>query len=569
MESFHTDLELGESFTFDFDAGSVDEENSDIATYWKYFKYYHTRSDMAFRISLKGLTSESDGDIFVSTKEKKPTRIKSKWKNTTFGDKSLEIHTSHDSYEQGTYYIAVCGKNSMTRQLEIILELINSIENVPIKDGLVQSLLGTGEEAMVHHCFKVRKAENLKLEIHISPGFPKVVAYLSSEAPQLPARECDWVVGLFQNDEVTKNMQRSSFTCNPFYIDYESKKIQYDPTLESVSTEFGDLSTMDLVRIKHRSILKLKLFDEYEEKKKNEDRILISDRKYTNFQVSDEVIEASMDKVIEELKEDLIDLNQDSDMTPQRPYIICLDAEAFKFSQGICYLALENLSGEEISYKIKILEKHEFDICDKHTQKINRVYSRVFSHIDPSQISHQERDRLDLCNLSQYTYGEVKFRYFYPILTFVKPQEGEIFWDIGCGACKPMIIAAIGFPQLKAVKGVEFVDGLYELGKQNIEELHKEVDEIGDLDYCKNIEIQHGDLLQTDWSEADILYISSVCFNEEMLKKINEMSNDCKVGTRMITLKKLPKNPNWKDLHTFKAKMSWGPTEVFISHKIT
>ena len=48
------------------------------------------------------------------------------------------------------------------------------------------------------------------------------------------------------------------------------------------------------------------------------------------------------------------------------------------------------------------------------------------------------------------------------------------------------------------------------LVNSNIELLHEELKNHEELEYCANISIQQGDLLKTDWSDADILYISSV-----------------------------------------------------------
>ena len=78
----------------------------------------------------------------------------------------------------------------------------------------------------------------------------------------------------------------------------------------------------------------------------------------------------------------------------------------------------------------------------------------------------------------------------------------------------------------------------------------------------------HGDLLKTDWSDADVLYISSVCFSDEMLEGINEMSNSLKVGARIITLRILPPNPKWKTLKSYRSKMSWGSSEAYILEKV-
>ena len=54
------------------------------------------------------------------------------------------------------------------------------------------------------------------------------------------------------------------------------------------------------------------------------------------------------------------------------------------------------------------------------------------------------------------------------------------------------------------------MDGLYELGKNNIDLLHEEMKKHEEVEHCKQVEIQHGDLLKTDWADADVLYVSSV-----------------------------------------------------------
>lgn len=249
----------------------------------------------------------------------------------------------------------------------------------------------------------------------------------------------------------------------------------YDPNLRRAGTKFGDLYTMEFVRIRKRSKLKLRMMDEIDKEAKSatqqESSVSTEDdlscqaeelkttgaNKYLSLDLDDETIEKHLNASVEELKQELRKMNEDKDLKPTRPYIICLDSDNFKFTRGDCYLTIENLSPEPVEYEIKIYERHEFDILDKQTQVKNKIHNYIFSHVNPSQVSHKERNRLNLSYQSQYTYGEVEFRYFYPILQICRPQKGEVFWDIGCGACKPMIIAALCFPQFKAVKGVEYV----------------------------------------------------------------------------------------------------------------
>ena len=56
--------------------------------------------------------------------------------------------------------------------------------------------------------------------------------------------------------------------------------------------------------------------------------------------------------------------------------------------------------------------------------------------------------------------------YFIPILEFTKPKAGEIFWDLGCGAGKPLITASLAFPELKVCRGIELLENLVILAKE-------------------------------------------------------------------------------------------------------
>ena len=47
---------------------------------------------------------------------------------------------------------------------------------------------------------------------------------------------------------------------------------------------------------------------------------------------------------------------------------------------------------------------------------------------------------------TEFTYGEVIYEHYLPMLKLVEPKEGEIFWDVGCGGAKPVAIAALNFP---------------------------------------------------------------------------------------------------------------------------
>ena len=53
-----------------------------------------------------------------------------------------------------------------------------------------------------------------------------------------------------------------------------------------------------------------------------------------------------------------------------------------------------------------------------------------------------------------------------PLIDVAKPKPGEIFYDLGCGAGRPVITTALAFPYLKVCKGIEFLEGLTSLAQE-------------------------------------------------------------------------------------------------------
>ena len=94
------------------------------------------------------------------------------------------------------------------------------------------------------------------------------------------------------------------------------------------------------------------------------------------------------------------------------------------------------------------------------------VYEQVHLGTDAHEASNQERSEKDMHNQTEFVYGEIVFLYFVPLLEYVKPKPGEIFWDLGCGAGKPLITASLAYPELKVCKGIELLDNLVILGRQ-------------------------------------------------------------------------------------------------------
>ena len=67
-----------------------------------------------------------------------------------------------------------------------------------------------------------------------------------------------------------------------------------------------------------------------------------------------------------------------------------------------------------------------------------------------------------------------------------------------------------------------------------------------------------GDILSWDWFDADLIYLSAVCFSEELVEKVADLLIRAKKGCRVISLRELPARDYLQEYATFEAKMSWG-----------
>ena len=72
------------------------------------------------------------------------------------------------------------------------------------------------------------------------------------------------------------------------------------------------------------------------------------------------------------------------------------------------------------------------------------------------------------------------------------------------------------------------------------------------------VEIYQGDMLKFDWSDADIIYLSSVVFPEELIEGLADLFKQVKKGTRIMSLKEFPERSFLTLYATIKVKMNWG-----------
>ena len=71
------------------------------------------------------------------------------------------------------------------------------------------------------------------------------------------------------------------------------------------------------------------------------------------------------------------------------------------------------------------------------------------------------------------------------------------------------------------------------------------------------VKLSEGDLLEYPVGHGDIIYISSLCFDKELLEKISEkLARECKYGVHIYSNRAL-KHPQLKKLNVFTIEQTW------------
>lgn len=90
------------------------------------------------------------------------------------------------------------------------------------------------------------------------------------------------------------------------------------------------------------------------------------------------------------------------------------------------------------------------------------------------------------------------------------------------------------------------------------------------IDLCP-ITVTQGDLLESGWqNEADIVYLSSVCFPIELTTAIKEQARSLKQGALIIALKPFQGNVSdfLKVAHQVKVLMTWGVQSITVYERV-
>lgn len=200
-----------------------------------------------------------------------------------------------------------------------------------------------------------------------------------------------------------------------------------------------------------------------------------------------------------------------------------------------------------------------------------KLFNEVYNEIDGFNISKETREKLNILSDPSLTYGEVEFISFKEIINLAKPRQYDIFYDLGSGTGKAVIIAAMCF-DFSACKGIELLEPVYKLSCQALKSLLTKVDDrkkhiLRAVNHLPEIKFYNQNFINADFSSANIIFINATCypveFWDELMKKFNQLA----YGTRIIITSKKIDSPLFKQIYAGSHLMSWGMNSVRIYEK--
>jgi len=195
------------------------------------------------------------------------------------------------------------------------------------------------------------------------------------------------------------------------------------------------------------------------------------------------------------------------------------------------------------------------------------IFDKLYEDVNGHSISIQGRDNHQYESKS-FVYGEIMSESFYDILSHIHPNPSQIFYDFGSGTGKAVMLGHLLFGFTKS-KGIEFVDSLYDTSIHIMNRYEQEIRPLqADNPISGSIEFTLGSVLDFNTDDADIVFMNSTCFQEDLMDAIDEKLKTLKPGSHIITLSKSLKSPEYNQDSHQRYDFSWGEATVFFHTKL-
>lgn len=184
-------------------------------------------------------------------------------------------------------------------------------------------------------------------------------------------------------------------------------------------------------------------------------------------------------------------------------------------------------------------------------------------------LSKNEREELNLGDEKSLIYGEVEYKSFYTILRKINPKPGLAFYDLGSGTGKAVFAARMTQDFSRCI-GIEILSGLHDQAFHITQRYNQSFRQLLDGGQRQHAAVYKGSLLEYNWSDGDVVFANSTCFDDNLMNDMSKMAQALKPGAIVVTFTRglTGIEGKFEVLEKKREKMSWGPATVFIHRRL-
>ena len=196
---------------------------------------------------------------------------------------------------------------------------------------------------------------------------------------------------------------------------------------------------------------------------------------------------------------------------------------------------------------------------------VQRLYHALYSDVNGMLVSKQARAQLQLDDKS-LIYGELNSDVMGAILAELDLAPDALFYDLGSGSGKAVILAAL-MGSFSECVGVELLAPLHELSESVLFRLKQlSFEYLNEINLPK-IQFKHGNMLNEDISKADLVFAHATCFDDTLIQSLKKNCRSMKKGAYLATVTKSFSMSDFELVYEKRHSFSWGEGTVYIQIK--
>ena len=131
------------------------------------------------------------------------------------------------------------------------------------------------------------------------------------------------------------------------------------------------------------------------------------------------------------------------------------------------------------------------------------------------------------------------------LMTEGAAAAGRTFYDLGSGTGRCIFLVSLLY-NFRRVVGVELLRALHSESERILRRFRQEEAPLLKSPFATDIEFVRTSFLDHDWSDADVVFANSTCFDDALMKMLAEKADFLRPGSIVITITKVLGSDNYE-----------------------